>query len=282
MNNYNYQKAYYTQVLPAFEAMNEEQHKALSDLLPLVGELHQEQKTLNITISPEIGDILEKLSTPEIATLSRASYFVGHYQPSLIKAPFDNKKGKSWKIANVCDQILRERLNTPNNILIHQGMLRVTFSNRNCWLWDEFGLATEKNLETFKKSKLQFGEDTIENSAQILKDTIGDMWGNPDDEPDNKAYLEYLDKDKSQKIENVKRRIEKRVQAAKDDIESSKHELKALLWLIDKDIDIENCIYYSHVGEYCFGWRNPLTDEEKEILTAKLSDFPYKWKFASK
>lgn len=81
-----------------------------------------------------------------------------------------------------------------------------------------------------------------------------------------KARTVRLQKEKQQKLESIAR-----------DIEHSKLEFKAFKWLIAHDIDYKNCIYYSHTNEFCFGWRDSLSDAEKEALAHGLKDFPYKY-----
>ena len=110
-------------------------------LLPLVKDLGQ-SKDLNIPLNPKIKAILATISTIDLARLSRASYFIGHWQPSLLPTLWDNSAGESWKISNCIDQELRRLLVLPHNIQIRQGVFRVTFSNLDCWLWEEFSLAT--------------------------------------------------------------------------------------------------------------------------------------------
>lgn len=41
-------------------------------------------------------------------------------------------------------------------------------------------------------------------------------------------------------------------------------------------IPLDNVIFYEHTETFCFGWRNGLNDEVKEVLKEKLKDFPYK------
>lgn len=50
----------------------------------------------------------------------------------------------------------------------------------------------------------------------------------------------------------------------------------ALTWLLDNEINlIDNVIYYTHTKRFCFGWRNPLTADEKSKLLDVISEFPF-------
>jgi hypothetical protein len=279
MPNFNYQKAYCLFAFQSFQSLPGHVH---SKLLPLVGDLTQ-GKDLSIPLSPEIESLLTPLTTEEIAHLSRASYFAGHWRPSLLPDLFNTAKGESWKISNCCDQILRTRLAPlPHNIQIHEGKLRVTFSNRHCWIWEEFALATEKNLETFKSSPLPFGVDTLHSSAEALKSQIGDLWpiDSLDSLPDNDLYKTYLLKAQ----EKIKADIQKSFDQKIKDLENAKitaqKEIEFLNYCNDRFISIENVIYYKHRDCFTFGWRQPLPKTEAADIKAKLgSDCPYNVEF---
>lgn len=46
-------------------------------------------------------------------------------------------------------------------------------------------------------------------------------------------------------------------------------------WLLDHDVSVENCIFYSHTAQFCFGWRNPYTGEARLALLEALKAFPF-------
>ena len=286
MTNFNYEKAYCVQALPAFNNLNEKQHDIHSRLLPLIGELNQ-GKDLNIPISPAIAEHFDALTCKEIAELSRASFFVGHWQPVLLSTPFNNKKRESWKIANVCDQILRSRLTEnygktyqgPHNIQIHEGKFRVIFSSKNCWMWEEFGLATEKNLEIFKNCGLPFGENSLHTSAEKLTELCGEMRPDVDDLPENDFYRSFLEAKKAAELNKLKQQHTDKITSLKRKIEYAQIELTGFEWLINHHIDYDNCIYYDHTGRFCFGWRNALTKKEKAELAESLREFPFPYDF---
>jgi hypothetical protein len=281
MSNFNYEKAYCTQALPAFENLNKLQKGTFYGLLPVVKDL-QQQKDLNIPLLPEIREFFKLLSCQEIAELSRASYFIGHWKPSLMPELFNNSAGQSWKISNVCDQVLRSRFtadknNFPYNLQIHEGKFSVTFSNKNCWICNEFGLATEKNLEIFKNCKLPFGELTLDASAKKLTKLCGDLWSDVDSIPGNEIYDKLLLLKKEKARQDLKQRHADKLASIEKNIENSKIELAADQWLIEHDVDIDNVIYYDHTGRFCFGWRNKINAAESCELVTKLVGFPYQY-----
>ena len=82
------------------------------------------------------------------------------------------------------------------------------------------------------------------------------------------ARLLMLEKEKIEHMESILR-----------DIKNKKIELKAFTWLVEKDIDFNNVIFYTHTNTFCFGWRDLLNDKQKEVLNKKLKNFPYNWEF---
>lgn len=279
MSDFNYEKAFCTQVVPAFETLSNHARDAHSRARALVGELNQ-GKDLNIPMTPAIRETLEALSTQELAELARVSYFAGHWRPTLLPALFETKRGESWKISNCIDQILRQRLSPPRCIQIHEGKFRVTFSSRDCWLWEEFGLATEKNLEIFKACGLPFGEYTLDSSAEELKRQIGDLWGDPEEEADNDLYKHLQALKLEQARQNVQSQYKNRI-AKLAELQAAAQKEKEFLLECNRRgvIDISNVIYYSRTDTFCFGWREELSAEEAEALQAKLAGVPYRIEF---
>ena len=76
-------------------------------------------------------------------------------------------------------------------------------------------------------------------------------------------------------------RIEKDTQAAlaqcEKDMKSAEIEYKGFRLIIESGLDYKNCIYYSHLGRFCFGWREPLKEREKIEIGDRLKKFPYEY-----
>lgn len=73
-----------------------------------------------------------------------------------------------------------------------------------------------------------------------------------------------------------------KIKDLKRDVELAKLEQEAFQWLIDRDIDFNNVIFYKHTNTFAFGWRNQLSDDEKSKLKSVLIDFPWQWEFSKK
>lgn len=83
---------------------------------------------------------------------------------------------------------------------------------------------------------------------------------------------------KSLKIRNVEKLNRLREKYDKT-LKSAQDEYNGFMWLMDHDINTENCIYYEHTGIFCFGWRKPIGDSVKTELQNKLKEFPYRHEF---
>ena len=79
---------------------------------------------------------------------------------------------------------------------------------------------------------------------------------------------------KSRTAKLIKQKAEK-LRRLEQDIADAETEHKAFKWLIDRDMDFENVIYYSHTKQFCFGWRNPIGSTDAISLKKKLKGFPY-------
>jgi hypothetical protein len=103
-----------------------------------------------------------------------------------------------------------------------------------------------------------------------------------DDMPNNGEYNDFLIIKAAKYQEKLKERYQDKLKRIEKEIESNKIELKAFMWLIKNNVPekyIENCIYYSHTGKFCFGWRNKLTDKEKRELEGFLCEFLFDYDF---
>ena len=57
--------------------------------------------------------------------------------------------------------------------------------------------------------------------------------------------------------------------------DAAQTEHDGLLWLMDNNVNIDNCIYYKHTGRFCFGWRSPIGESVKSKLLDTLCEFPF-------
>ena len=48
-----------------------------------------------------------------------------------------------------------------------------------------------------------------------------------------------------------------------------------MIWILDAGIPTENLIFYPHTKTFYFGWRNPVSKEDRAELVEKLKQFPF-------
>lgn len=276
MAEFNYQKAYFTQAKPAFEGLNDKQRGAFDVVAALVADLSQDKQLL-IPAPDQAIQALKDLTSQELAELSRTSYFIGHWKPGHTAPLFDNSKGQSWKVSNCCDQVLRLRLNPHPRIEIHEGKLRFTFSSRDCWMWNEFGLATEENLAIFNelKGSLPAGEENFERACEVLKEACSGLWPPVEDVADNAEYMEYLADVKARLIQQQHDKYNDELIKLDRGRENALKELNFRLVCIEHDLDISNLIYYDHKDTFCFGWRAPIDTKTASKIKDALSGYGF-------
>ena len=77
---------------------------------------------------------------------------------------------------------------------------------------------------------------------------------------------------------NAKKLIKQRARIITDcakAIENATTERDGFLWLMNNNVNIDNCIFYNHTGRFAFGWRHPLDSAVKSKLLDILAEFPF-------
>lgn len=124
--------------------------------------LSQNKEDLNIplgSLSQSFRSYLESMQNLSLAKISRIVYYYGHWYSGS-----QDKRGikETWRLSNVIDQILRERLGfdrkegfkiegTKFSINVYEGFLRLCFSTPHEWIWEEVGLALKTNFKDLVK-----------------------------------------------------------------------------------------------------------------------------------
>lgn len=65
------------------------------------------------------------------------------------------------------------------------------------------------------------------------------------------------------------------IEKAEKAIRNAEAERDGFVWLLDRGVNIDNCIYYSHTSKFSFGWRQPVSDAVKDKLLDIISEFPF-------
>jgi hypothetical protein len=59
-------------------------------------------------------------------------------------------------------------------------------------------------------------------------------------------------------------------------IEAAANERDGFFWLMDRGYNLENVLYYSHSGKFCFGWRGEGFDDSLVAVVLEfISEFPF-------
>lgn len=61
----------------------------------------------------------------------------------------------------------------------------------------------------------------------------------------------------------------------KSRIDKAESEYRGFTWLLDRGMQVDNVIYYSHTGRFCFGWRQGVSEIVESALLEVMSEFPF-------
>lgn len=190
---------------------------------------------------------------------------------------------------------------------VHEGLIRVAYSSPDMWSWKEVAPATAEGYKAAQAIAADL-RSIIEAARQpnAPRKTI---------EAQDSAAYEFLQKlettsplkswpgwemwaDISKRYQCSEHEFQRRRAAerppvdrvalvakmrADHDAAIGKHiknesiELEGKIWLIERGLPIDNAIYYTHTGRWCFGWRQELTPEDRSALLDVLSEFPYEY-----
>jgi hypothetical protein len=176
MANFNYKRARKEVIVPILESLSTEMHNLYNITLKYTEEVRQNQRTLVLPWVEELVEspynkekktletCFEQADLKELAIASQAFYYAGHWCSADDTKYKYEIAGSYWKFAYYADYVLIEKVLKRDNktpyctsfkgtfgIEVHEGMLRVTFSNKDCWSWEEVGLCTEDNLSEIKR-----------------------------------------------------------------------------------------------------------------------------------
>jgi hypothetical protein len=72
------------------------------------------------------------------------------------------------------------------------------------------------------------------------------------------------------------------VKEYKEKTEAAKTKHDGMLWLWERNINLDNVIYYSHTDKFSFGWREPVSDAVRDRLLQIMSEFPFGYEIKCK
>lgn len=115
------------------------------------------------------------------------------------------------------------------------------------------------------------------DDLKLLKTHFIDQVRVFDTKPPDWMVVEYEKQQKAARLIRVKEDKKWAIAKYKKNLESAKIEYAGFMLIVESGLDYNNCIYYSHTGRFCFGWRTSLTEAEKIEIGEKLKKFPYNY-----
>lgn len=305
MKTFDYETAWKELALPAYKQLPNAALVLIEETGLVSENLHQ-NSACNMVWPDDGGklrEMFERLDINTLATAAHVSYCYSHWRPGKSIAGDAPTVPGGWKFANYADQVLRVRFNAARDVksgvglLIHEGTIRVGYSSSDMWTWHEIAPATQDGHAA-----------AVGIADQLRRKIAGKRNTRSEREADNAAYafMEELKKreawpgwsiapymleeselklrqaarmpkpDKAKLIAELQADFEKKRQEATT-------ERDGFLWLLEHDIPTGNCIYYSHTGRFCFGWRGKHSPGEKYEgktrlkLLELLKGFPFEY-----
>jgi hypothetical protein len=301
MKEFDYAAAWHDLAREAYQALPQN----VRDLVALTAEQTEGLAQLkDLTMPWPEGLRLRYAEIPAeiLADAARAVYFVGHWFPAGGDLVVPGRQhGAHWKFSAYCDQELRRRAELPETgrdnergigFGIHQGRLRVSFASRDSWLWEEVAPGTVTALAALRRDLVPW------LAAEINGRTRGDRDGqaytafqaikagtapglaawraheirdwNTDrfmvERTERKAPPADLARERAALIAQTERKIN----------EQRTNE-RAMLWVLDQGLSIDNVIFYHHTETLCFGWRDKLSEKAIAALLDVVSECPFKY-----
>ncbi len=93
MSGFDYAKGYCLFAAPGFLALSRKVRLVHSHVAELLKDKRQRKGTLLVPLDEGTREELDQLTTLDLAQVARASYFVGHWRPSLLPRLFPGDKG---------------------------------------------------------------------------------------------------------------------------------------------------------------------------------------------
>lgn len=175
--DFDYKRAWKELAKPVYDSLPDEIHLLVGYVNERSRDLHQD-RDLSMPWPKDNGELQKRFAETDLATLSlasRAVYFYGHWAPHGVINTHSG--GTYWKFAHYADQTLRSvLLKQPRDgtfYQIHEGVVRVCYSDSNTWTWEEVGLASDLDLIREEVKTLAFGRSDFYLSAQKLLYRVG-------------------------------------------------------------------------------------------------------------
>ena len=196
MTTFDYGGYWLEVVEPAWRALPEETRKLVKTVAN--HETVKQERGTGLdreAISDQLYNQVTLLPSKDLARAAQVAHDYSHCCPGRdverLAGQYE-RIGAGWKFALVADHVLAERHKMahrgnsyePKGYFLQnlEGLIRPTFNDANCWMWDEVGLTCEENLEKvaeFASMKGQPNGDTLKDWCRQLIDVLHPV-GDPD------------------------------------------------------------------------------------------------------
>jgi hypothetical protein len=89
-------------------------------------------------------------------------------------------------------------------------------------------------------------------------------------------YIERQTRGQDSRAVAKRAKQREKVIAKRDKVtETAKTEAEGLIWLLDRNLNIDNVIYYPHTDRFCFGWLQSVSQSVKSEILNFISEFPF-------
>lgn len=256
----------------------------------------------------DLASRFERIPAEVLSHAARVINSVGHWYPSSAKgyAIPGLGTGAHWKFAHYADQSLRTRLGlAPRgmdtrgvSIEVHEGSLRLCYSSRETWTWQECQPATQSGLARARvlAAELKKALDDVGNkqpaSDDIAHAFMATVKPKPEDWPSAYFMLDlssYMRDESEIARRKVLPPVDWSAQLAKmnkfidEKIAELQREREVLAWFLSHELPTDNVIYYRHSDEVCIGWSRALSREAWSQWVDRMGaecPFRYRYKFA--
>lgn len=296
MKTFDYEKAWQDLALPEFKKLPNAVLTLVEETAIIAADLGQDWNCCMIwpDDNGKLRELFERLDSATLARAAHVVYFYGHWRPAASiagNAPVI-AGGAHWKFSHYADQVLRARFNisardsaSKVSLQIHEGTIRVCYSSPDMWTWHEVAPATEEGMraageiaDSLRRNTTQPRRSDRDEAAHKFFEEIKKTEAWPDFSTAGytveESELELRRAARMPKPNKTKLILEIN-QAFDKELSDMTTERDGMLWLVEHDLPKDNCIYYNHMGRFCFGWRNPIAADAKAQLLERLAGFPF-------
>lgn len=121
--------------------------------------------------------------------------------------------------------------------------------------------------------------DILAGATRLRLVSDGDRERDPVLPSEREAVLSaYREARKAATKENNARARADILRAYEERVAGACEERDGKLWCVDNDVPLRNVFFYTHAGEFHFGWRTPLDGAEVAHLLDRISEFRFPYK----